>query len=194
MRDQADSLAGLIWERMNYWFLWVPIHAQNTASLPFIRYHSRYSHKRSKGSSARYMYHCAQSTEWQHAPSKKAPPLKKCDKIQMDTFKCHGWLHITLSKVNNVANIKIDHHDDHIPYVPIDIPEGIKELIINNPKWTPTQVGNILPCTYIDGLIRCESCGMRSLSSISDQPLQERPYFRYDQRLIARTGNGMKMS
>lgn len=21
MRDQADSLAGLIWERMNYWFL-----------------------------------------------------------------------------------------------------------------------------------------------------------------------------
>jgi len=55
-------------------------------------------------------------------------------------FKCHGWLHITLSELNSSAYIKIDHKDNHIPYIPIDVPEDMKELIINNPKWTPTQV------------------------------------------------------
>jgi hypothetical protein len=123
----------------------------------FRRYHSHYTHKRSNGSSARYMYHCAQSTERQHAPSKKAPPPKKRDKIQMDAFNCHGWLHISLSEVDNVANVKIDHRDDHIPYVPIDILEDVKELIISNPKWTPTQVGNILPCSHIGDLIVCKT-------------------------------------
>jgi hypothetical protein len=88
------------------------------------------------------MYHCAQSTERQHGPSKTAPPTKKRDKIQMDTFKCHGWLHITLSELDNIAYVKIDHGDGHVPYVPIDIPEDVKELITNNPKWTPTQVGS----------------------------------------------------
>jgi hypothetical protein len=87
------------------------------------------------------MYHCAQSTERQHAPSKTAPPAKKRDKIQMDAFECHGWLHITLSELDNIAYVKIDHEDGHVPYVPIDIPEDVKELIVNNPKWTPTQVG-----------------------------------------------------
>ena len=63
----------------------------------------------------------------------------------MDTFKCHGWLHIMLLELDNVAYIKIDHRDDHIPYVPIDIPEDVMELIDKNPKWTPTQVRYILP-------------------------------------------------
>ena len=61
----------------------------------------------------------------------------------MDAFKCHGWLHITLSELDNMAYIKIDHCDDHIPYVPIDIPEDIMELINKNPKWMPTQVWHI---------------------------------------------------
>jgi hypothetical protein len=65
--------------------------------------------------------------------------------MQMDTFTCHGWLHITLSELDNVAYVKIDHRDDHIPYVPIDIPDDVKELINNNPKWTPTQVRHNLP-------------------------------------------------
>jgi hypothetical protein len=108
------------------------------------RYHSHYIHKRTGGTSARYMYHCAQSTERQHAPSKTSGSGKQRDKIQMDTFKCHGWLHITLSELDDLAYIKIDHKDHHVPYVPIDVPEDIKELISKNLKWIPTQV-----CIYI---------------------------------------------
>lgn len=66
--------------------------------------------------------------------------MKKCNKIQMDAFKCHSWLHITLSELDNITYVKIDQEDSHVPYVPIDIPEDVKDPIVNNLKWTPTQV------------------------------------------------------
>ena len=71
----------------------------------------------------------------------------------MDVFKCHGWLHVALSDLNNIAYIKIDHEDSHIPYISIDILEDVKELIVNNPKWTLMQVSylpfipNVLACS-----------------------------------------------
>lgn len=58
----------------------------------------------------------------------------------MDAFKCHSWLHITLSELDNITYVKIDQEDSHVPYVPIDIPEDVKDPIVNNLKWTPTQV------------------------------------------------------
>jgi hypothetical protein len=41
------------------------------------------------------MYHRAQFDERQRKPKKK-DGVKQRDKGQMDTFGCHGWLHITI--------------------------------------------------------------------------------------------------
>jgi hypothetical protein len=40
----------------------------------------------------------------------------------MVTFKCAGWLHVTISDYSGLTFVKIDHHDDYVPYFPIDIP------------------------------------------------------------------------
>ena len=58
----------------------------------------------------------------------------------MQTFDCSGWLHITISDQSDIASIKLDHHDAHIPYCPIEIPEDIVMYIHNNLKLMPAQV------------------------------------------------------
>jgi hypothetical protein len=81
-----------------------------------MRFHSFYEHKRSAGTSVRYMYHCAQNGLRQHAAAKTAQKGKGRDKGSMDAFQCKGWLHITLSDLSDVAYMKLDHIDDHVPY------------------------------------------------------------------------------
>jgi len=61
----------------------------------------------------------------------------------METFDCSGWIHITISDHSDVAFIKLQHHQDHIPYCPIDIPEDVKKYVNENLKLTPTQVSNL---------------------------------------------------
>lgn len=56
------------------------------------------------------------------------------------TFKCGGWLHISLNDLSDIAFVKIDHHDDHVPYFPIDIPPDVEEYVRANTNMTPTQV------------------------------------------------------
>jgi hypothetical protein len=54
------------------------------------------------------MYHCAQSKERQNAPKKsQREGAKHRDKLPMDAFECHGWLHITIMDGENIALIKI---------------------------------------------------------------------------------------
>jgi hypothetical protein len=87
------------------------------------------------------MYHCAQNTLRQHAPSKNLKEnAKHRNKDSMDTFECQGWLHITLSDLSDIALIKLHHHEDHIPYCPIDIPLEVEEYVKENSQLTSTQV------------------------------------------------------
>jgi hypothetical protein len=87
------------------------------------------------------MYHCAQNGDRQHAPSKiGGENVKNHDKEHMDTFECSGWVHITLSDLSDIAFIKLDHHEDHVPYWPIDIPADVEKYVRDNTKMTPTQV------------------------------------------------------
>jgi hypothetical protein len=86
------------------------------------------------------MYHCAQNSNCQHAPAKAGENIKYHDKEQMVMFQCSGWVHITLSDLSDIAFIKLDHHEDHIPYWPIDIPADIEKYVRDNMKMTPTQV------------------------------------------------------
>jgi hypothetical protein len=90
------------------------------------------------------MYHCAQSKERQNAPKKsQREGAKHRDKLPMDAFECHGWLHITIMDGENIALIKISHSDDHIPYWSIDVPADVIEFVKQNPKSTPGQVSRV---------------------------------------------------
>ncbi|KAJ7763777.1 hypothetical protein B0H16DRAFT_1311018, partial [Mycena metata] len=120
-KEKADELAARIWNRMKYRFV----------------YHSKYDHRRSP--STRFMYHCAQNKTRQQA-SKKTAGAKSRDKLPMDAFQCHGWLHITISDWEDIALVKIGHQDDHIPYWSIDVPADVIEFVRLNPKLTPGQV------------------------------------------------------
>src|SRR5262245_1792617 len=82
--------------------------------------------------------------------------------------------------VDHLAYIKIDHEDNHVPYVPIDIPEDVKVLIINNPKWTPTQV-YIYIC-QVNMLTMLQSFGTRSSKFIQSLRLRRKQSFRYGQK------------
>ncbi|KAJ7256689.1 hypothetical protein C8J57DRAFT_1136094, partial [Mycena rebaudengoi] len=69
-------------------------------------YHSKYEHRRTE--STRFMYHCAQNEARQNAPKKSQHEgAKHRDKMSMDAFKCHGWLHITINDWDNTAFVKI---------------------------------------------------------------------------------------
>ncbi|KAJ7508051.1 hypothetical protein B0H11DRAFT_1653878, partial [Mycena galericulata] len=86
-------------------------------------------------------YHCAQNQVRQHAPKKnQTNGAKTRDKISRDTFKCHGWLHITINDEDRVAFVKILHSQDHAPYYSIDIPPEVREFVHQNHKLTPAQV------------------------------------------------------
>ena len=86
------------------------------------------------------MYHCAQIVTRQQKPKKgKKEGVKQRDKEQMTTFKCGGWLHITITDESNVALVKLKHEDDHIKYWNIDIPDEIQDHVRNNLNLSPTQ-------------------------------------------------------
>ena len=92
------------------------------------------------------MYHCAQNSSRQHKPKKGAKDIvKNRDKEQMDTFKCHGWLSITIMDSNGEvqgdnAFIKFQHEDDHVPYWNIDVPPEVQDYVHENIDLGPTQV------------------------------------------------------
>ena len=62
------------------------------------------------------------------------------DKLAMDKFECHGWLHITICDDSTIANVKIEHREDHVPYCVVSIPEEIKAMIISQRKEPLTKV------------------------------------------------------
>lgn len=89
------------------------------------------------------MYHCVQNQQRQNAPRKsQREGVTHRDKISMETFKCHGWLHITVNDSDAIGFIKISHLDDHIPYWSIDVPPDVVEFVQKNPKLTPVQVSS----------------------------------------------------
>jgi hypothetical protein len=100
------------------------------------------------------MYHCAQSESRQNAPKKSTREgVKHRDKISMDAFHCHGWLHITVNDWESVAFVKISHRDDHIPYWSIDVPQDLVEFVRQNPKLTPGQVWDYFTSCFSSLLI-----------------------------------------
>jgi len=76
------------------------------------------------------MFHCAQSKDCHRKSQKIEGEELQQDKLAMDTFECHGWLHITLHYGTSIANIKIEHKEDHILYCSIYIHEEIKAMIV----------------------------------------------------------------
>ncbi|KAK7000818.1 hypothetical protein R3P38DRAFT_3217993 [Favolaschia claudopus] len=116
-REKADKLVAAIWEQIKY----------------------RFVQKHLDSGATRFMYHCSQNKDRQHAPKKKEG-VKNRDKIQMDAFDCHGWVHVTVLSGQNTSRVKVSHHDDHIPYYCIDIPADIQEFIRANLKLNPSQL------------------------------------------------------
>ena len=108
------------------------------------RYQSKYNHICSASTTTRYMYHCAQNSKRQHKLKKIEDPKKQHDRDCVNTFKCKGWLHITITDLSDTAFVKIDHHDDHVPYFPIDMPQDVEDFVTNNAKMTLTQVSAAL--------------------------------------------------
>ncbi|KAK7007107.1 hypothetical protein R3P38DRAFT_2438938, partial [Favolaschia claudopus] len=118
VRDAADTIADLIWDKIDYRFL---------------------CFKRS--STARYEYTCAQNSLRQEKSQKKASSEKQRDKAQMSTFECQGWLTIWASPDDDSEYfIRIRHQECHQKYVCIDIPDDVKQIIQNNPKLRSYQL------------------------------------------------------
>lgn len=92
------------------------------------------------------MFHCAQANTRQHKSKKCFPEDsdKARDKDRMYTFKCDGWLHITITDDVDTAFVKYKHEDDHVPYWDIEVPEEIKAFVRENIQMTPTQVRIII--------------------------------------------------
>ncbi|KAJ6602864.1 hypothetical protein DFH09DRAFT_810636, partial [Mycena vulgaris] len=116
VRDTADAVAELVWERIGYRF----------------HYHSTHPFKNS--STARYEYHCAQISTRQHKSKKTAEPAKQRDKGQMRTFNCQGWLTVWACPDDSEYFIRIRHQECHEKYVCIDLPDDLwKEILKTHP-------------------------------------------------------------
>ncbi|TBU40260.1 hypothetical protein BD309DRAFT_870600 [Dichomitus squalens] len=121
---RADSLAESVWETLNYRFI----------------YHSSRTPKMSNGAETTYMYHCAQNSKRQRKPQKVPDASKHRDKEAMDGFPCQGWLSVTVTDGSDSLFITLGHRLDHIPYVPIDLPDSVVALVRDNPNMRPRQL------------------------------------------------------
>ncbi|KAK6966913.1 SWIM-type domain-containing protein [Favolaschia claudopus] len=114
VKETADAIAELVWEKIGYRF----------------HYHSVYNFKNS--ATARYEYHCAQSSTRQHKSKKGLEGKKQRDKGQMRTFDCQGWLTIW-----GCSGRRFGCHEK---YVCIDVPEDVKQFIEENSKLRSYQL------------------------------------------------------
>ncbi|KAG6826876.1 hypothetical protein H0H92_014080 [Tricholoma furcatifolium] len=119
-RSAADHVAEEIWKSISYRFV-------------------LYRQKRTSG--IRFIYHCAQIDARQHKSKKtQKPNAKRRDKHSMETFDCSGWLYIVIFMGSPVANVKLTHKEDHIPYWCIDVPDEVKDFVNANPNLTSMQL------------------------------------------------------
>ena len=51
---------------------------------------------------------------------------------------------LPLPNLLDPAFVKIDHHDNHVPYFPIDMPQDVEDFVTNNAKMTLAQVSAAL--------------------------------------------------
>ncbi|KAJ7756443.1 hypothetical protein DFH07DRAFT_742593 [Mycena maculata] len=130
VKDTADVIAELVWERIGYRF----------------HYHSTHPFKNS--STARYEYHCAQISTRQHKSKKIVDTEKQRDKGQMRTFNCQGWLTVWASPDNSEYFIRLRHQECHEKYVCIDLPDDVKKLIGKNSKMRSFQLWKEILKTY----------------------------------------------
>lgn len=162
----------------------VSFHIQQLSATThlLLRYHSHKGVKGLNGHAHQYKYHCAQVSSRQHKPRKVEDEKKHRDRESMATFDCNGWLKITMEEIDTitVAKIEISHADNHIPYLPIDVPQDVLDMIkdgkdkpIKDVRLYSCIVGILSLTTYIQiGLERysrqTSRAGVRSSDCIPD--------------------------
>nr|VWP01304.1 Nonribosomal peptide synthetase 6 (NPRS 6) (EC (Extracellular siderophore synthetase) [Ganoderma boninense] len=123
-RKRADTLAELIWKRLELRFI----------------YHSKHELSTSNQSETTFVYNCAQNAKRQKKSKKVADPKKHRDKDAMDGFDCHGWLSIRVTDNSDVVAVTLTHCLSHVPYCPIDLPDDVVTFISENPNQTVSQL------------------------------------------------------
>ncbi|EJD54251.1 hypothetical protein AURDEDRAFT_156030 [Auricularia subglabra TFB-10046 SS5] len=121
-RSIADKVAKAIWCETEYRFIYETAYESKTQPL------------------TRFSYSCAQNADRKAKPQKHADPAKQRDKIPLDTFDCHGWLHISVSDASDVVFVKLSHKKDHVHYSCIDIPPDVLDLVANGGDLTVSQL------------------------------------------------------
>lgn len=143
LREKSDMLSELIWKEMKYRFMYVSVFFIIHLRLMYMSsYQSQYEHKRTP--TTRFKYNCSQQCNRQHKPKKTSSTEHRRDKIQMDSFDCHGWLFITISEGANDVLVRLKHEEDHAPYWHIDIPDEVKKFVHDNVEMRPGQVRSLL--------------------------------------------------
>ncbi|KAJ7673570.1 hypothetical protein B0H14DRAFT_2169167, partial [Mycena olivaceomarginata] len=85
-------------------------------------------------------YHCAQNEARQHKSKKIDDTDKHRDKCKMTTFKCGGYLYITVDDDSSDVRVRLKHSDNHVAYHNHDVPQKVKNHITANRDLTTTQV------------------------------------------------------
>lgn len=119
----------------------LPVTMQNPTYHIGISFESKRA--RVKTSDDVFSFSCAQSSQREHDP--KVPRGKARTTRRMHRFDCEGWLHIAVSKMSSLMDIKLRHQEIHPAYLDVDLPEVWKEYIEANAKvQTPGQVRKVL--------------------------------------------------
>jgi len=92
---------------------------------------------------ASYYYRCAQAERRNKSRKGLCDGVKLRDKGSMEKFACNGWLKIKVYEGSPYMDIKVGHHEEHIPYWCIDVPSHIWEFVEKNYELTITQVHHI---------------------------------------------------
>ncbi|KAJ7059361.1 hypothetical protein C8F01DRAFT_921677, partial [Mycena amicta] len=77
-------------------------------------------------------YHCAQLDTRQLLPSKHDDPEKHRDRRQMFAFKCDGWLSVRVDDDSQLALVKLKHKLDHVHYGRREMPNAVKDFILQH--------------------------------------------------------------
>lgn len=64
----------------------------------------------------------------------------------MTTFKCGGYLYITVDDDSSDVRVRLKHSDNHVAYHNHDVPQKVKDHITANRDLTTSQVKPSMVC------------------------------------------------
>jgi hypothetical protein len=128
--DIAIAIAKSIKEVTGFRFKCVPFHCTPDNLAELLRSYKKKRISPTSDNIVASTFYCAQLKGEETKTKVIEDRSKRRARMTMERFACNGWLHVTTNNEDlKIVNIRITHHQCHIPYTDISMSDDIAELV-----------------------------------------------------------------